>query len=138
MLRISSEKLRYIESLTKKSYPSECCGLLVGTDYPEKRVVEVCPVPNGNVERAHDRFVIDRCDFEKVDKNATKNGLQIIGVYHSHPDHPAVPSQYDKDHACSWFSYIIVAVEKGEKTEVKSWVFREEDRQFEEEEIKHN
>ena len=136
MLCIDSEKLRYIEILTIKSYPSECCGLLVGTNSPEKRVVEVCPVPNSNFERAHDRFIIERCDFETVDKKATKNGMQIIGVYHSHPDHPAVPSLYDAEHACSWFSYIIVAVEKGEKTVVRSWVFREENKQFEEEEVK--
>ncbi|HHT9109153.1 MAG TPA: M67 family metallopeptidase [Candidatus Wunengus sp. YC63] len=136
MLGIDNDKLCFIKELVKKSYPLECCGLLIGTNTSEKRVVEVCPVQNKNFERAHDRYVIEKDDFEKVDKEAVKKGLQIIGVYHSHPDHPAVPSVYDTEHACSWFSYIIVAIEKGEEFDTKSWVFNEGKKQFEEEEIK--
>ncbi|MDN3514445.1 MAG: M67 family metallopeptidase [Candidatus Brocadia sp.] len=135
LLCIDKDKLREIENQVKKSYPSECCGLLIGTNASEKRVVDVRPVQNKNFERAHDRYVIERGDFEKVDREAVKNGLQIIGVYHSHPDHPAIPSTYDTEHACSWFSYIIVAVEGGEKMEIKSWVFDEKKKQFKEEEI---
>jgi proteasome lid subunit RPN8/RPN11 len=132
---IHHDKLQYIKELAKKSYPYECCGLLIGVNSSEKRVVEVRPAQNWNVERAHDRYVIDRKEFEKIDKEAVKKGLQIIGVYHSHPDHPAVPSAYDAEHACSWFSYIIVAVENGETTDIKSWIFSEKKRQFEEEKI---
>lgn len=138
LLCIGNDKLREIEEQVKKSYPLECCGLLIGTNTSEKKVVEVRPVQNKNFERAHDRYVIERGDFEKVDREAVKSGLQIIGVYHSHPDHPAIPSAYDADHACSWFSYIIVAIENGEKTDIKSWVFDEKKKQFEEEEIKIN
>lgn len=135
MLCIDNDKLCDIENQVKKSYPNECCGLLIGTNTSEKRVVEVRPVPNKNFERAHDRYVIERKDFERIDKEAVKNGLQIIGVYHSHPDHPPIPSLYDTEHACSWFSYIIVAVEGGEKTDIKSWIFNEEKKLFEEEKI---
>ncbi|MEP9411016.1 MAG: M67 family metallopeptidase [Candidatus Brocadia sp.] len=135
MLYIGNDKLREIEEQVKKSYPLECCGLLIGTNTGGKKVVGVRPVQNKNFERAHDRYVIERGDFERVDREAVKNGLQIIGVYHSHPDHPAIPSAYDTEHACSWFSYIIVAVEGGEKTDIKSWVFDEEKKRFKEEEI---
>jgi len=135
LLGINNDNLRYIKELAKKSYPRECCGLLVGTNSPEKKVVDVRPAQNRNFERAHDRYVIERDEFEKIDKEAVKKGLQIIGVYHSHPDHPAVPSVYDTEHACSWFSYIIVAVEKGEIADIKSWAFSEEKKQFEEEKI---
>lgn len=135
MLGISSDGLQCIKDVAKKSYPNECCGLLIGTNTVEKKVMEVRPVKNWNAERSHDRYVIERKEFEKVDKEAVKKGLQIIGVYHSHPDHPAIPSAYDTEHACSWFSYIIVAVENGVPTDVKSWVFNEEKRQFEEEKI---
>ena len=138
LLEIDNDKLSYIKEQVKKSYPHECCGLLVGINTSERRVVEVCPVQNKNFERAHDRYVIETRDFEKVDKEAAKKGFQIIGVYHSHPDHPAVPSVHDTEQVCSnWFlSYIIVAIEKGDKIDVKSWVFNEEKKQFEEEEIK--
>ena len=135
MLGISSDGIQSIKDLAKKSYPNECCGLLIGVNTAEKKVMEVRPVRNWNAERSHDRYVIERKEFEKVDKEAVKKGLQIIGVYHSHPDHPAIPSAYDAEHACSWFSYIIVAVENGVPTDVRSWIFNEEKRQFEEEKI---
>lgn len=135
MLGINNDNLRYIKEQAKKSYPQECCGLLVGTNSPEKKVIDVRPAQNKNFERSHDRYVIERDEFEKIDKEAVKKGLQIIGVYHSHPDHPAVPSVYDTEHACSWFSYIIVAVEKGEIADIKSWFFNEGKKQFEEEKI---
>ncbi len=135
MLGIDNDKVRYIKDLAKKSYPNECCGLLIGINTSEKRIVDVRPTQNWNVERSHDRYVIDRREFEKIDKEAVKKGFQIIGVYHSHPDHPAIPSEYDSEHACSWFSYIIVAVEKGETTDIKSWVFNDKEKLFEEEKI---
>ena len=135
MLCIDDSKFRDIENQAKKSYPNECCGLLIGMNTSEKKVVEVRPAQNWNTERSHDRYVIERKEFEKIDKEAVKKGFQIIGVYHSHPDHPAIPSAYDTEHACSWFSYIIVAVEKGETTDIKSWIFNEEKKQFEEEKI---
>ncbi len=135
VLYIGNDKIRKIEDQVKKSYPLECCGLLIGTNASEKKVFEVRPVQNKNFERAHDRYVIERGDFERVDREAVKNGLQIIGVYHSHPDHPAIPSAYDTEHACSWFSYIIVAIESGEKIDIKSWVFDEGKKEFKQEEI---
>ncbi len=135
MLGIDNDKLQYIKELAKKSYPHECCGLLVGLNSSEKKVVEVRPTKNWNIERAHDRYVIHRNEYEKIEKEAGKKGLQIIGVYHSHPDHSADFSKYDIDHACPWFSYIIVAVEEGETTDVKSWIFSDKNKLFEEEKI---
>lgn len=135
MLCIDDSKFHDIENQVKKSYPLECCGLLIGTNASEKKVVEVRPVENKNTERTHDRYEIDGREFAKIDKEATKNGLQIIGIYHSHPDHPAMPSVYDTEHAWTGYSYMIAAIEKGKKVEVKSWVFNEEKKQFEEEKI---
>ena len=135
MLCIDDSKFRDIENQVKKSYPLECCGLLIGTNTSEKKVVEVRPVQNKNTERTHDRYEIEGREFAKIDKEATKNCLQIIGIYHSHPDHPALPSVYDTEHAWAGYSYMIAAIEKGEKIEVRSWVFNEEKKQFEEEKI---
>ena len=78
MLGIDSHKLYFIKELVKKSYPLECCGLLIGTNTSEKMVVEVCPVQNKNFERAHDRYVIEKSDFEKVDKEAVKKVFKLL------------------------------------------------------------
>ena len=136
MLSIDNDKLHFIKDQVKKSYPSECCGLLIGTDTLEKKVVEVCPVQNKNAERTHNRYEIEGKEFVKIDKEASKKRLQIIGIYHSHPDHPAIPSAYDTEHAWVGYSYMIAAVEKGEPIDIRSWIFNEEKKQFEEEEIK--
>ncbi|MCR4291600.1 MAG: M67 family metallopeptidase [Candidatus Kuenenia sp.] len=136
MLGIDNDTLRFIKDLVKKSYPYECCGLLIGTNTSGKKVVEVRPVQNKNTERTHDRYEIEDKEFLKIDKEASKKGLQIIGIYHSHPDHPAIPSAYDTEHAWAGYSYMIAAVEKGEAIDIRSWLFNEEKKQFEEEEIK--
>ena len=78
MLEIDNDKLSYIKEQVKKSYPHECCGLLVGINTSERRVVEVCPVQNKNFERAHDRYVIETRDFEKVDKEAAKKVFKSL------------------------------------------------------------
>ncbi|UJS18100.1 MAG: M67 family metallopeptidase [Candidatus Jettenia sp.] len=134
-LCIDARKLHDIENEVRKSYPLECCGLLIGTNTSEKKVVEVYPVQNKNTERTHDRYEIDGKEFTRVDKEAAKKGLQIIGIYHSHPDHPAIPSVFDTERAWFGYSYMIIAIEKGKKIEVRSWVYDEVEKQFEEEKI---
>lgn len=133
MICLDSAALRDIENYAKKSYPRECCGLLIGTNASERKIVEVRPTKNTNMDRAHDRFSIDGREFAKIDRDVAKRGLQIIGIYHSHPDHPAVPSAYDSENAWGGYSYIIAAVEKGEVVDTRSWVFDEEEKQFKEE-----
>ena len=135
MLCISDDKLCDIKNEVKKTYPFECCGFLVGINTSEKKVVEVFPVQNNNIEITHDRYEIDGKEFIKVDKEAAKKGLQIIGIYHSHPDHPAIPSAYDAQCAWGGYSYMIAAIEKGKKIEIRSWIFDEKKKQFEEEKI---
>ena len=135
MLCINNDKLCDIKNEVKKSYPLECCGFLVGINTSEKKVVEVFPVQNKNIERTHDRYEIDGKEFVNVDKEAAKKGLQIIGIYHSHPDHPAIPSAYDTQCAWGGYSYMIAAIEKGKKIEIRSWIYDEKKKQFEEEKI---
>lgn len=135
MLCIDKDKLREVENEAKKSYPVECCGLLLGTNTAEKKVVEVRPLRNTNTERSHDRYEIEGREFVKADKEASRKGLQIIGIYHSHPDHPAIPSAFDTEHAWCGYSYLIAAVENGERIEIRSWFFDEAIKQFQEEEI---
>ena len=117
------------------AYPNECCGLLVGKDRNVERIV---PMPNvfDPVERFH-RFTIDPLTLAKVDDEASRQGKAVIGFYHSHPDHPARPSEYDRTHVPPWsfYSHVIVAIEKGKPAAMTCWVFNEETEQFDERRI---
>lgn len=124
----------------KKTYPHECCGLMVGKSYDNKEVIDSRMIPNINTKRARDRYVMDPKVWNKVDKELREKKLEILGIYHSHPDHPSRPSEFDREHAAAIFahevySYVVIACEKGEKTKAQSWILRETTEQFEEEEI---
>ena len=105
------------------AYPFECCGILVGSSNSKKEVLEIYPVENKNKERAQDRYEIDSKTFDEIDRKAAERGSSIIGLYHSHPDHPPIPSEFDKECACVWseYSYIIISVKGKKDTEIKSW-----------------
>jgi proteasome lid subunit RPN8/RPN11 len=123
----------------KTAYPYECCGLLVGNSNESGKVVhEVYPVENKNKVRAADRYEIDPKEFDRIDREATKKGWNIIGIYHSHPDHPAEPSEFDKECANVWteYSYIIISVKNGVEEELKSWCFNSVKQEVEEEKLK--
>ncbi|MBE7549297.1 MAG: M67 family metallopeptidase [Planctomycetia bacterium] len=135
MLHIGKNELNSIKNEVIKNYPLECCGLLVGMNTSEKKVVEVHAVQNKNTERTQDRYEISGKDFMKTDRIASKKGLQIIGIYHSHPDHPAGPSAFDTENAWSGYSYMIVSVEKRKDIEFRAWIFDEKRKLFIEEKI---
>jgi proteasome lid subunit RPN8/RPN11 len=123
----------------KSAYPHECCGLFVGTTNDSgKKVHEVYPVENKNKVRAADRYEIDPKEFDRIDREAAKKGWSITGIYHSHPDHPAEPSAFDKDCASAWveYSYIIISVKNGVDDELRCWCFDAVKQDVEEEEVK--
>ncbi len=89
------------------TYPHECCGALVGRD----GCVTACvPLPNTTEEGPRRRFLVRPSDYREAERQAAAHGGELLGFYHSHPDHPARPSQYDLDHAWPTFAYIIVSV----------------------------
>jgi len=95
----------------QETYPHECCGALVGTTGDaESRVVDVVPLPNTTEEGPRRRFLVRASDYRLAERRAAEMGGELLGFYHSHPDHPARPSQYDLDHAWPTFAYIIVSV----------------------------
>jgi proteasome lid subunit RPN8/RPN11 len=116
------------------AYPHECCGALLGVAGPEKVVVRLLRIDNAR-DRAHarDRFLVTDDDYRRAERAADRAGLDLLGFYHSHPDHPARPSRVDLDHALPSFSYVIVAVERGEPGTMTSWVLAEDRSHFEEE-----
>jgi len=117
-----------------ETYPNECCGALIGRD---GRVVATFALPNTTEEGPRRRFLVRPQDYREAEKRASETGAELLGFYHSHPDHPARPSQYDLDHAWPFFSYIIVSVQAGSPTDMTSWRLQEDRSAFDQEELTH-
>jgi proteasome lid subunit RPN8/RPN11 len=105
----------------EKTYPSECCGLLIGLDGEERRVVESRPCQNASLNKAHARYKINPLTILETEKELAGTEKVIIGIYHSHPDYPASPSKIDFRYAWPWYSYLIVSVKRGRFEEATSW-----------------
>ena len=131
-LRISNALLERIRDHGRGVYPQECCGLLLGHgDAADKAVVDLKPLENAREDSRQNRYLISPKDLLETEKQARTSGLDIVGVYHSHPDHPARPSEFDREHAFPWYSYVIVSVLQGEPRELASWQLREDRSAFE-------
>jgi proteasome lid subunit RPN8/RPN11 len=140
-LVISSALYRQIETEGSAAYPNECCGFLIGRDVKTagttKRLIESLE-PGRNAFEANEqyhRFSIDPKQQLEVEKIAEEQGRIVLGYYHSHPDHPARPSEYDRQHAWPFYSYVIVAIEKAKSAAMTSWVLNDQTEQFMKQEI---
>ena len=116
----------------RETYPHECCGALVGRG---RLVTEALALPNAAAEATRRRFRIGPRDYRTAERRASERGAELLGFYHSHPDHPARPSQYDLDHAWPVFAYVIVSVEAGRPGALTSWRLREDRSAFDEEPV---
>ena len=133
-IKISTDVLDGINKHVEEAYPEEGAGFLIGS---EGKVEEIFPLPNAREDSArHNRYLITPEDYLKAEVTADKLGLSLIGVFHSHPDHPNRPSEFDRDWAQPFFSYIITSVNAGKAIESRSWRLLEDRSRFEEEEIK--
>jgi proteasome lid subunit RPN8/RPN11 len=119
-LRAPGMVLQQIREEGERAYPAECCGVLAGRAGAAKEVVRVVPVANRRTDDPH-RYLISPDDLRRITAELGRSGLEVLGFYHSHPDHPAAPSAFDVGHAWPWYSYIIVAVIKGQAAEISSW-----------------
>ena len=136
MIRIPESLLEVIRAHGRESYNDEACGVLFGNQAEEyKEVKHVVALPNSRDGERHRRFLITPKDYQRAESEASVRGLTLLGFYHSHPDHPALPSGYDLEHAFPFFSYVIVSVQKGEPTEVRSFVMKEDRSAFDAEEL---
>lgn len=136
-----------------ETYPHECCGALLGRDStavagtdperealnPEREILGLFPLVNRRDDSPHNRFSVTAEDVRSAEKAAREQNLEVVGWYHSHPDHPARPSQYDRDHAWPWYSYIIVSVQGGAPQDMTSWRLNDDREEFSPEgiEIRH-
>ena len=135
-LGIREDLIRRIHAHGVETYPHECCGALLGRDGEGAReVAELLPLANRRDDSPRNRFEVTPEDVRLAEKTAREKRLELIGWYHSHPDAPARPSEYDREHAWPWYSYIIVSVHEGEPRETTSWRLRDDRSAYDPEEI---
>lgn len=132
-LTIKKELIERINKHIEAAYPGEGAGFLLGADGD---VNEVLPLDNAREEEArHNRFLLTPEDYLKAEMKAMELGVDLIGVFHSHPDCPNVPSEYDREWAQPFFSYVISRVDQGKTVSHRSWKLLEDRTKYEEEEI---
>jgi proteasome lid subunit RPN8/RPN11 len=142
---ISDHLAEKIRAHGAETYPHECCGALLGRDSeasgPDavREVLALFPLVNRRDDSPRNRFSVTAEDVLEADKVAQSQQLEVVGWYHSHPDHPARPSEYDRDHAWPWYSYIIVSVHNGSPQDMTSWRLNDDRQAFAPEgiEIRH-
>lgn len=127
MLKIREELIRRVHEHGAETYPHECCGALLGREEDgEREVVDLLPLANRREDSPRNRFELTPEDVRLAEKTAREKCLELIGWYHSHPDAPARPSEYDRDHAWPWYSYLIVSMEARRPRDTKSWRLRDD------------
>src|SRR2546422_11561820 len=138
MIQLREANRLEIAAHAERDYPYECCGLLLGGFGVDGRklVAETYPISNAREEEAkRNRFLIRPDELLRGEQYARAQSLDVVGFYHSHPDDRAVPSKYDLDHAWPTYSYVVVAVTKGQATDLRSWEMEPDRSRFNEEEI---
>jgi proteasome lid subunit RPN8/RPN11 len=133
-LAVTSAVDQAIRRHGQDTYPHECCGALVGRG---DQVIDVVALPNTTEEGPRRRFLVRPSDYREAEQRAGELGAELLGFYHSHPDHPARPSQYDLDHAWPTFAYVIVAVAEGAAGDMTVWYLKSDRSRFEEGSLHH-
>ncbi len=124
MMRIPESLLEEIRRHGERAYPAECCGVIAGRVEPVREAVRLFPMINQRIDDPH-RYLIDPEQLRWLEPRIRAAGWEIIGYYHSHPDHSPVPSAYDMEHAWPWYGYLIVGVAQGQAKEVTAWALDE-------------
>src|SRR6202790_4201464 len=147
MLLLNEALTNEIRAHGARDYPNETCGALLGLDgpagdtggSPRREVRALFPPPNRRDDSPRNRFSVTADDVRAAERAAVAGGLELVGWYHSHPDHPARPSDYDRDHAWPWYSYIIVSVHNDAPQDMTSWRLNDDRGEFSPEgiEIRH-
>jgi proteasome lid subunit RPN8/RPN11 len=136
-IEIPAAVLQQIHIHGEQSYPEEGAGFLLGSLQGEmKSVQSILPLMNSREDAArHNRYLLTAEDYLKGEQEAMHRGVDVLGVFHSHPDHPNQPSEFDREWAMPWFSYIITSVQAGKAAGSRSWLLQEDRSKFIEEEI---
>jgi proteasome lid subunit RPN8/RPN11 len=135
-LLIPKHVLARIHSQAEKVYPEEGAGFLLGIEGPKRIVQDVISFPNSREAGArHNRYLLGPEEYAKAEVEAERRRLDLVGVFHSHPDHPNRPSEFDREWAQPAFSYVITSVHAGTAVESRSWRLTEDRAHFAEEPI---
>jgi len=133
-LTLGAPHVAEIRGEGRNSYPFECCGFLLGTSRGEdRRVVRLLPAENRHEESPRNRYVIPPEAYLEAERTAEREGIEVVGFYHSHPDAPARPSEFDRTHALPGVSYVIVSVREGEPGDLRSFSLSADHERFPEE-----
>ncbi len=136
MIRLKSADIEEIKQIAQKTYPHECCGVMVGSvENGVKTVTQLIPAENQRTDSPANRYLITPDLLNELEKKLKGTDRAILGFFHSHPDVPARPSTYDQDHAWPWYSYVIVSVNKGEAGEVHNWKLKDDRSAFDAEKM---
>ena len=136
MIRLKSAEIEEIKQIAQKTYPHECCGVMVGSiENGVKTVTELIPAENQRTDSPANRYLITPDLLNELEKKLKGTDRAIVGFFHSHPDVPARPSTYDQDHAWPWYSYLIVSVNRGQAGEINNWKLRDDRSAFDAEKI---
>lgn len=135
-MEIPRNILQQVHLVGEEAYPEEGAGFLLGPGETAKRVEAILPLPNSReAEARHNRYLISPKDYLTAELEAERRGLTILGVFHSHPDHPNRPSEFDREWAQPFFAYIITSVNSGKAVESRCWNLMEDRSAFTEEPI---
>jgi proteasome lid subunit RPN8/RPN11 len=115
---------------TLEIYPKEACGILLSHSENPKHIKEAYPTKNVSLEDQSSRYLVDPLEFLEVDKWADEQGLDICGFYHSHPDHPSSPSEYDRKLAWEGYLYIILSIKGGRFHDTRAWIYDTDEGHF--------
>lgn len=126
-MRMPDMLFRQIAVHAERTYPEECCGLMLGLQTGDEREVrETLEIDNSQDANRRRRFLISPEQYREAERLAAERNLELLGFYHSHPDHPAAPSDFDTEHALPWFTYVIMSVAEGKADRATAWVLEED------------
>ena len=136
-IEIAADCQAQMNEHAERAFPEECCGTMLGCDRDDgaREVTRVLPIENTKQENRERRYLIEPRAALAAERAAAEAGLSVVGIYHSHPNHPSQASEFDREHAWPHWSYVIISCMNGETAQVQSWRLREDRSRFDEETI---
>lgn len=130
-LILNNDTSKSMQEHALATYPEECCGFMFGSFKDDMVIVDcIKVVKNNHPDLRSRRFIISPEDYIHAEKYADENGLALVGVYHSHPNHPALPSETDRLAAMPGFTYVIYSIMDGKPADVSAWELEEDRSKF--------
>lgn len=134
-IRVPAQCQAQMNRHAEEAFPEECCGVMFGRDGDDnvREIIEVQAVENTKDENRKRRYLIEPAALLKAERYAREQGFDVVGIYHSHPNHPSQASDFDRDHAMPYWSYLIISCMDGKSAQVQSWRLKEDRSAFDEE-----